>query len=146
MPSWPPHPLSCCWRPRRLRVGARRGGSRRARGEDAGGRLGLWPCRRRYGRRRLVGARNGNAEENRHDRKISHWRTPWLVRSSACLLVSLRSVNLCSCSGQRLVEQINAIAKADGITRSGATRKAIEAGLRKLQRKAPAQRAPKVRP
>jgi predicted DNA-binding protein len=44
-----------------------------------------------------------------------------------------------------LAEQINAIAKADGITRSGATRKAIEAGLKQLQRKAPAKRSPKAK-
>jgi metal-responsive CopG/Arc/MetJ family transcriptional regulator len=44
-----------------------------------------------------------------------------------------------------LAERIDAIAKADGITRSGATRKAIETGLKQLQRKAPAKRSPKAK-
>ena len=34
-----------------------------------------------------------------------------------------------------LVEQIDALGKAEGITRSGAARKAIEVGLKKLQTK-----------
>ena len=40
-----------------------------------------------------------------------------------------------------LVEQIDALGKADGLTRSGATRKAIEAGLKTLRRSKATKRA-----
>jgi predicted DNA-binding protein len=43
-----------------------------------------------------------------------------------------------------LVERLDALGKADGITRSFAARRAIEAGLKKLQPRAKAKRPPKV--